>query len=128
LGLRKGPLRLETLKKHSDDLGSMISNYMFEKNNLEILHDDYGFMFYLRTKEAFIITDCFIKPEHRKQGHGKSLLECLEEVAKAAGVHVIKSLVGDHKFRSDSLAAQLKVGFKVVGAENGNVYLEKRLV
>lgn len=104
------------------DLGSMICEYVKEKENLDCVFNKHGFMFYRIENDYILITDAYVV--EKQKGHGRALLEEVKTLAKALGKTKIKTIIGNHKWVDSSLIAQLAVGFKVTGIYNNQIILE----
>jgi hypothetical protein len=102
------------------------AKYIKEREDLDILEDEFGFITYkFNTHECFIQDMC-VDTSKRSQSHGRGLIDQLVEIAKAHGC----TYIGANIFLADkgamnTLTASMRVGFKIAKANNDVLFIVK---
>lgn len=66
--------------------GDLYKAYLMEREGLDVLEVDYGFMVYkVGPREAYI-SDYYVHPDYRQQGIGHAMADCMFELCKERGV------------------------------------------
>lgn len=109
--------------------GDLFKSYIKEREGLSVLETEFGFVTYKFIGKECFLKDMCVSAEHRKSSKARELIEMLSEIACGAGCEFISAnvFVADHG-SSNTLLAALKIGFKVVRAENGALLIIKDLV
>ena len=89
--------------------------YLKEKNNIELLVHEFGFLSYSLLPEGAFLEDLFVIPKKRRQGVYKNLIAQFIKIARLKGY---KRLIGRVGFEcnqtaNDTLKASLNFGWKV---------------
>lgn len=67
----------------------MYKEYCKERENLETIETEKGFIIYRIDFPICIINDYYVKPEFRKNGHGEFLANQVFEICRQAGVKAV---------------------------------------
>jgi len=108
----------------------MYAEYLKEREGIETLQSDDGFMTYTMTEDALYIVDVYIKPEARRTGAATALEAKAIAIAKEAGR---KHLMGSVSFGVAGVDASLKMmvrsgySFLSFNAEKQIVYFSKEI-
>lgn len=103
--------------------------YVKERQGLECLWKEHGFIAYKITGNECFLAEMFIEKEHRSSGKCKAMIMELAEIAKANGCDVITAnihLVVDPNANS-TLGAAIGCGFKVQASGNNVLLIAKEL-
>ncbi len=106
----------------------MFEAYVKERQNADCMKYENGFLFYRIQGEEFYIVDLFIEKSHRKSG----LLETIISDASAKAIDNKCKFLSGNIYLNDTgcnrtMAAALKVGFKIMRAENNILLIVKEL-
>jgi len=99
---------------------SLFGEYIKERLGKQIIENDDGFMSYIfsRDFQECYIEDCYVRPEKRKLGIGREMLEQVRREAKSRGVKRLTTSVRPSSHGSTvSLKAVLAVGFELLSAQ-----------
>ena len=103
---------------------SLYAQYITEVANRHILEEPYGFITYEFEDKICYIADFFIVKEER--GRGVELFERVKAIAKDNGCFSVMGRVdAQNKLCSKLLSVYLRLGFKVIRAESGGIFLGK---
>ncbi len=107
---------------------SLWAQYIKERNGMETLEHEFGFMTYKIQGEECYIEDAFILPAHRQKNMGSLLLEEIEQKAREAGCKHLTSVIRPSEvFATGSMKAQLAVGFKIYMSTSDKIIMMKGL-
>ncbi len=62
--------------------GAHYKAYLLEREGLEVLETDHGFLVYKLMEFCAYISDYYVDPDHRKSGIGYKMADCLFELCK----------------------------------------------
>lgn len=106
----------------------LYADYIKERENKEIVYNEFGFATYRILGDECYIQDIFIKKENRKEGHAKNLADKIAEIASLHGCkYLTGSTVPSMNGSTDSLKAMLAYGFKLLSSEKDFIVLIKEL-
>ena len=101
----------------------MYGKYVKEREGLDEIKTDKGFIHYKMVGESCIISDYFVLPEFRREGHGDFLGNMVFEICKDAGIKTVYCQSDEDANRHDiSRAAILAFGFKEID-KNENIHI-----
>lgn len=107
---------------------SMQAMYAKERENMETIEKDYGFITYKILPEEYRIFDIYVLPEHRKSGLASQMADEVGSIAKQNGC---KILTGSVDTRANGATCSVKVllayGFKVLRTEGTMIYFVKEI-
>ncbi len=107
---------------------SLWASYKLESLGLHTIELDWGLASYCLGNDCLFIDEFYIRPDFRRNGYGRKLLEMIKSVAIEAGKPSIRSTVSlNNKTSVLSLQAQLAGGFVPIKAENGMILLSLEL-
>lgn len=107
---------------------SMWADYINECGILNILEQDFGWVTYHLDAPDIIINDCYVRPEFRRAGRARWLVDYVERVGRQYDCSRI--LCGVHK---ESLAAEgteaalLRAGFRLQGEKENLRIFEREI-
>lgn len=108
--------------------GDMYKTYCRDREGIEVIEFDYGFMLLKSLPNMLYIQDIFVLPEYRTAGKGREMLEYTEQRAICEGKSAILgscSPAGDGS--TISMKAMLACGFRLSSCEKDMIYLVKEL-
>lgn len=109
-------------------MSSLWARYKNEADGTNFIEHEWGLASYVVAEVSIVIDDMYIVPELRRQGYGRKLLAELEEVARSHNKEMlISSVLIAHKDHDISLKAQLAVGFETFSADNGKIWLKRKV-
>lgn len=108
--------------------GKLISEYLIERQGIEILEKENGFISFRVHKDECHISDIYI----RNSSRGSALLsEMIGSLSEIATKRDCKELTGSiHLWdlgKEATLKAALKLGFKISRADQGMIFIKKEL-
>lgn len=93
----------------------MYAKYVKEREDLDEIKTDKGFIHYKMIGESCIINDCFVLKEHRRSGHGHFLGDQVFELCKERGIKTVycqsDTEANNHEISRQSI---LSFGFKEI--------------
>lgn len=106
----------------------MYDEYVKEREGLDTLTWDNGFIHYKIDGETCLLSDMYIKPEFRGKELSHEMANYLSNLARDKGCRVIMTIC-DLKGRNpeSSLLTILKYGFKVFNIKETTIYFSKEL-
>jgi len=105
---------------------TLYAKYIQEREGLEIIENENGFIIYKLYPDECLIVDMFVDNHVRGEGFGRQLLDELK--TKAVGCKTITANVWISKPNSNhTLQAALACGFKVMRADNGCLIIARKL-
>lgn len=108
--------------------GTLISKYFKEKDGIEILENDFGFIGYKITGEECYITHMFTDQSVRGTGKGRAILAELEKIARSFGCKYIATNVWFSDVgATNTLTASLKAGFKIRAGDVRSILITKEI-
>lgn len=103
--------------------------YQKEIHGLEAFRCPVGFMTYKIDADHLHIVDVFVHPDFRNQGIAFDMGFAVQEIGRKAGC---KNILGQVDCRAKapdlSLISFIRMGMKILRAENDVIYLVKRLI
>ena len=66
--------------------GELYRAYLKEREGLDVLEVDHGFMVYKIGEREAWISDYYVHPDHREKGIGHAMADCVLQVCKDRGV------------------------------------------
>lgn len=102
-------------------VNSMYEKYIKERENLDVIKNEFGFICYRIEKDHCFINDYFVLEEHRRKGIGYSLADQVFEICKQKGIKEVYCQTDDTA-NGALLSAHtiLNYGFVAV-SKDGNV-------
>lgn len=115
-------------------IDSLWKQYVMEREDLQVLEKDCGFICYkIRNDECFI-QDIFVQRTERLKGYARELTREVEGLAKEKGCKFMTCWVSNFwvgndysSAASESLKAILHDGFKILSAQNGRITLFREI-
>lgn len=99
----------------------MYKEYIWEREKLEVIETDRGFICYRREFPNCVINDYFVKKEFRQQGHGYFLADQVFELCKQAGFKSVYCFSDDRANGHDLSKFTIEnFGFELI-TKNGHV-------
>jgi GNAT superfamily N-acetyltransferase len=103
--------------------GKLYKSYLKEREGLDVLEVDHGFMVYKLAADHAYISDYYVDPEYRRCGIGYKMADCLFELCLEQGIPVVYC-------QADNLAEGVelskltieKYGFQRLGEEGSIVH------
>jgi hypothetical protein len=120
----------ETIIKsgHKELEKTLYGPYIAERANGRILESEDGFIVYRFDGRDCYIIEMYVRPDRRKSGKGRQLIERLEEIAIQIGAERVTAGIYIEDQRSkETLIASLISGFKVLSANAGILFIAKEL-
>lgn len=107
----------------------MFKEYLKERENKEVIENEYGFLVYkIFDKECFL-ADFYIKPAFRKTFVVGDFVSQLEVIAKDNGCECITAQIQiADKGHKVTLSAAFKLGFNIVSSNNNAIIIMKEVV
>lgn len=106
----------------------MWTEYMKERFGYSTLVEEYGFVSYTVELGTILLQEIYIKPEFRRVGKSKELLEKLEGIGKERSCSRVWAQVWTTDVGcSQTLKTALGLGFKVQDANNNRVVIVKEI-
>jgi len=107
---------------------SLYSEYVLERLKWHVYETDEGFITYAINAPEASIEEFYVVPEKRGGKLAKSLADYVCRLAKEAGcVRIWSKVVVGTKGAEFALRTNLHYGFKLSGADSGNIFLVKEL-
>jgi L-amino acid N-acyltransferase YncA len=107
---------------------SMWADYTSERLGKLTLEKEYGFVVFHFQGETCFIDDLFIVKEKRLKGLGSQLADEVAFIAKGNGLKNLICTVFPKALNStESLAAVLAYGFKLMGSDQQYIYMKKEI-
>lgn len=107
---------------------TLYAKYIKERDDREILEDEYGFITYKILNQECFIYDMCVDLSSRVGSRGRALIDSLVEIAHAADCSFISANVFlSDKGSSNTLLAAIRVGFKAVKANNDIIFIVKEI-
>lgn len=105
---------------------SLFGQYIKERENKEIVENDYGFATYTFVNDGVYIEDIYVIPSHRKSSIASELADAVAKVAKDKGLtKLYGSVVPSTQNSTISLKVLLAYGFKVNSSERNVIFMVK---
>lgn len=103
--------------------------YMKEREGLDVLEVEHGFIMYAKLENQWYITDFFVRPEYRNKGVGQFLWAKFCNMAKEAGAKsVAGTLRKDMPFLEENVSKFLNKGKVTIISETDlNIELFKEI-
>lgn len=106
----------------------MYKDYLWEREQAEIVEFESGFMVLKVLPDMLYIQDIYVKPDFRKKGVGKMMLMHAEEVAREIGKTMILGTCCPIAAGSTtSMKSMLATGFELKSCDTNLIYLVKKL-
>lgn len=108
---------------------TLYAAYLAERSNAHILENENGFIVYrIDADGSLYIIDMYIKPESRKAGKARKLLNELEALAVANGFERITAAIyTEDPTSNNTLICALAGGFRIGMANGGVIGIVKHL-
>lgn len=107
---------------------SLQALYAKEREGMETIEEDHGFITYKALPEEYRIFDIYVLPEHRKSGLASRMADQVVSLAKQNGCKII---TGSVDTRANGATSSVKVllayGFKVLRTEGTMIYFLKEV-
>lgn len=107
---------------------TLYAKYIKERDQVEILENESGFLFYKIIGKDCLIVDLFIDPELRNLGECRKLIEELVALAKSANCESLfgNIQINDHG-ASRTMKAALALGFEILSANIQLITIIKKI-
>ena len=107
---------------------SHFANYKEERENANVIEDEYGFIVYKFENEYVYIEDLYVVPEKRKSLIASSYADKVVDIAKKEGYN---RLLGSVSPQDPNATANLKVllgyGFRLLSCKEEIIYFIKEI-
>jgi GNAT superfamily N-acetyltransferase len=104
------------------------AEYMFYRHGFRTIENHAGFLSYKIHEGSLFIAEFFVSKDFQRLGHGKKLVDEMEEIAKK---NECKTIFGNIYPNAPGfegvLMMAIKLGYKIVNAHNGAIIIEKDL-
>lgn len=108
--------------------GSLITEYLFERQGIQVLEKPDGFIFYRIAGAECKITDMSIRDRSKGTRLFRDLINDLCDLAREKGCSVITANVHAwDKGKEHSLSSAFKLDFKILSAESGVITIGKEI-
>ncbi len=107
---------------------SLYADYLKEKSTDQIYEIDEGFATYrfLNDYRSVYIIDIYVRPEFRKSGIGKKIVDEIVYISKAHGcVELLGTIAPEMPGSTNSMKMQLAIGMKLHSVVGGAIILRK---
>lgn len=109
-------------------MSSLYAQYIKERQGIEIIECEEGFITYHIDSERCRIIDIFVAQEFRKKGYGMRLALQVAEIAREAKCRIVLGQVDTRALNcTDSLSAMLKMGMRVLCNDGDLIMLVRDL-
>ena len=107
---------------------TLYAKYIKERCGRHALENDHGFLTYQFNGEECFLADMYIDPSKRGTRLFKEMIDQLVVLAKDHGSKIVTATIYmADQGKEHTLASSLKVGFKILRAENGVILLGKEV-
>lgn len=107
---------------------SLYSDYIRETNHKKVIEAEYGFVVFKVIGQECYIADAYVRPEDRRKGKIKELLDAVREHAQTHKCKYLTcNVVIDSANPTLSIQAQIKNGFKILKADQQSIYMVQEL-
>lgn len=108
---------------------TLYAKYVKERENAEILENEFGFVKYVFLNNQCHISDMYVVPEKRASGAGHALQKQLEIIALKNGCEILTADIQlNDPGHMNTLAAAGKTGFQVTEAQGRTLFIAKKLI
>jgi hypothetical protein len=106
----------------------MYFDYIKEREGIESIVTDCGFVTYILNDKECFVDILYIKPYYRKSGKGSELMDQLAVLAKLQGCAYFKARNYPRTFgATEAMAASIAYGFKIIDSNNEYITLAKEI-
>jgi GNAT superfamily N-acetyltransferase len=106
----------------------MFSTYLKEREGLDTLEFDHGFISFRINKDECYIKHIYVEQEHRKSGYASQMADAVAEIARAKGCHWLTgSVSANAEGAHASLLVLLGYGMKLVKADSNMIYFGRAI-
>lgn len=110
------------------DKDSLFAAYFRELAGEETIFVDYGFVLFREEADHIYIKDIYVVPDKRHTKLGLELLAAVENIARKIGKpKIVGSVVPSYKDSNKRVAGMLKIGFKVLEAQDDIIFFIKEI-
>jgi GNAT superfamily N-acetyltransferase len=103
---------------------TLYAKYISEREGLEIFETEHSFVTYKLSGDECFIKNMCVLPDERAHGRARYLINQLGELAKASNCKFITANIDlKDKGASNTLLAALRIGFKVIQANNDLLFI-----
>lgn len=107
---------------------TLYAKYIKERCGREVFENEHGFITYQIKGEECFLADMCIEPSKRGSRIFKDMIDHLTRIAKGSGCKVVTATIYmADAGKEHSISSALKVGFKILRAENGVILLGKEV-
>ena len=107
---------------------SNFAKYIKERENKEVIEDEYGFATYLYENDYVYIEDIYVIPEKRKDKIASKYADAIALEAKELGYNkMLGSVVPSSPNSTISLKVLLGYGFKLLSSQENMIYFIKEI-
>lgn len=107
---------------------SLQAMYAKERENMETLENEWGFLTYKVLPEEYRIFDIYVLPEHRKSGLAAKMADQVASLAIQNGCKILTGSVDTYaNGATSSVKVLLAYGFKVLRTEGAMIYFMKEI-
>lgn len=109
-------------------MSSLYAQYIKERENFEIIEDEFGYATYRIVGEECYVRDVFVLPECRQKNHASGYVDKISEIAKTEGcTHVTTTVSPLAEGATTSLKAILGYGFKLLNSKEDRIVFVKEI-
>lgn len=107
----------------------MYWDYVREREGVEVVETENGFaLIKMVNQDMLYLVDIYVKPDFRRSGEGRRILQEVEGIAKELGATRIQGSVAPQANGStESALAVIATGFKISHSDNELIYFIKEL-
>jgi GNAT superfamily N-acetyltransferase len=106
----------------------MYGQYIKEREDFDILEDDYGFATYKIINNECYLRDIFVIKQFRQHNHATKLADTVSKIAKDAGcLRLLGTVAPSASGSSLSMKLLLDYGMRLKSSSNDFIVLEKDL-
>jgi predicted GNAT superfamily acetyltransferase len=107
---------------------SHYAKYIKEREDKEIIEDDFGFATFVYLQDCIYIEDVYVVPEKRGENHSSIYADIISDIAKKEGYSkLLGSVVPSTPGSTASTYVLLNYGFKLLKAEENMIYFMKEI-
>ena len=107
---------------------SLYGKYIKERENTDIIENEFGFATYKVLEDCLYVIDIYVLPEHRRSKKAHDLMDTAYNIAKELGKKwVLGSVCLDANGREASLMSAFYWGMTISHYDGNMIYLKKEV-